>query len=681
MQFSTFLKSVRFLPAAEVISALGSSLDATRLDTVRDVLSRAPEDVWPVIDELEYTRYYYGVFLQDRLDALGLDLNAQAFGRACILHYTVRLTASQQMLLDIVDPSLAEEDIFALSHGDPAYSSVVFLPTDPAADASGARYAARNAASGVTARRSLIYPADSRYFVGSPRHVRSRLPNIPISTIVLSSAVPGKLVEATLDAFGHLLSDDLFVLITGEDSTVKLAIERFQAWYGKANLWAQTVRDQWPQRTRYAHLAVQPKSRLAPPRPSGHASRDRVSARPAGADDRIFEGTCFRHLVSRQDVADRADAVEILRPPVTVPLVPPKILLSPAKFAEQMRGNFAADIESWWRADHLDLPLALNVMFRDARLVGCGHCFTPEGEMFDSNLKGISLAELVHHAGVNRSDLHANEHGHALSRRAAAVAQVVQQPSIYIGNGGLPMHAHFLLDCVGRLVYLGRIGLDGKQVILPSIVTPAQLDDIARVYDIPRDSLKVYDEQQTWQFKELYVLPIAKLPPWLDPDMVRYLRGGLAKARFPATLDPAASKRLFVGRGRVEGGPRRLLNENELRDVLTQEGFIDVEPSDYTLEDEIGLFANAEEIVFIYGSSCANVAFCRPGTRVLILQSDAMTEKTFGMICGQFGIEYGYVFGSSYHRWTRGHNSDWVIDPNLVRSGLHALRDPGPARS
>ena len=113
-----------------------------------------------------------------------------------------------------------------------------------------------------------------------------------------------------------------------------------------------------------------------------------------------------------------------------------------------------------------------------------------------------------------------------------------------------------------------------------------------------------------------------------------------------------------------------------MRDLALRHGFLDIEPSDYTLEEEIALFDNADEVIFLYGSACGNVVFCRPDARVLILQSDAMTEKTFGMVCGLLGTEYGYVFGSSFHRWHRGHNSDWVIDPALVEEALARLRDP-----
>jgi capsular polysaccharide biosynthesis protein len=117
-----------------------------------------------------------------------------------------------------------------------------------------------------------------------------------------------------------------------------------------------------------------------------------------------------------------------------------------------------------------------------------------------------------------------------------------------------------------------------------------------------------------------------------------------------------------------------MLNERELARVLAQQGFMLIEPSRYPLMEEIALFRNAEEIVFTFGSAAANAVFCNQDVKILLLQPDSTSSKHFGMMLGCLGATFGYVYGVSFHRRERHHNTEWVIDPKLVLEGLERLR-------
>jgi capsular polysaccharide biosynthesis protein len=77
--------------------------------------------------------------------------------------------------------------------------------------------------------------------------------------------------------------------------------------------------------------------------------------------------------------------------------------------------------------------------------------------------------------------------------------------------------------------------------------------------------------------------------------------------------------RIFVRR---QSSTRRVLNENELCDMLVSEwGFEAVEPHTLRFAEQVRRFHGADVIVGAQGSAMSNCTFCAPGTRVITLCS------------------------------------------------------------
>ena len=87
---------------------------------------------------------------------------------------------------------------------------------------------------------------------------------------------------------------------------------------------------------------------------------------------------------------------------------------------------------------------------------------------------------------------------------------------------------------------------------------------------------------------------------------------------------PSPARKLYVARlrrTRELNAYRGLLNEQALADRLAALGYLVIEPEFLSVEDQIRLFAGAERIVAIGGAGLFNTVFCRPGARMLDIES------------------------------------------------------------
>jgi capsular polysaccharide biosynthesis protein len=152
---------------------------------------------------------------------------------------------------------------------------------------------------------------------------------------------------------------------------------------------------------------------------------------------------------------------------------------------------------------------------------------------------------------------------------------------------------------------------------------------------------------------------------WAMPETILSPRKALRFAAPPKDSAYRNVKRLYVSRRDVQDG-RPLLNEDEVVTRLTAMGFTEIFPGRFSYAEEMHLFQNAEIIVGPFGSGMANIMFCQPGSRIVILQPDSTNWRILSFVMGFLGLEYGYVFGESFRRRARAHNTEWLIDVDDV---------------
>ena len=91
---------------------------------------------------------------------------------------------------------------------------------------------------------------------------------------------------------------------------------------------------------------------------------------------------------------------------------------------------------------------------------------------------------------------------------------------------------------------------------------------------------------------------------------------------------------------RSDSANRVVTNEREVQGVLEAAGFVSVVPGSLSVRDQVRLFQGARVVVGPHGAGLTNIAFCRPGTKILELVQSSYMNPCFNRIAQGRLLEY-----------------------------------------
>jgi capsular polysaccharide biosynthesis protein len=96
-------------------------------------------------------------------------------------------------------------------------------------------------------------------------------------------------------------------------------------------------------------------------------------------------------------------------------------------------------------------------------------------------------------------------------------------------------------------------------------------------------------------------------------------------------------------------GVRNLINISQINNLLSKEGFVEVDVNKLSLLQQISLFSKVDFIVAPTGASLANLIFCRPGTvaYVLIGKHQNMIYRYWSNMVSFLGVKVNLILGST----------------------------------
>ncbi len=184
---------------------------------------------------------------------------------------------------------------------------------------------------------------------------------------------------------------------------------------------------------------------------------------------------------------------------------------------------------------------------------------------------------------------------------------------------------------------------------------------LLRLLGVRDDEVILHDCGTAYWFEEVHVFRQSMRDCYISPS-IRELYAQLRDA-IVARHGPSPARKLYVARLRRTqelNAYRGLLNEQALADRLAGLGYLVIEPEFLAVEEQIRLFAGAERIVAIGGAGLFNTVFCRPGARLLDIESTPLFLDAHSNVFAGAGLEYGLVIGRedladssvAHRRWT-----------------------------
>jgi capsular polysaccharide biosynthesis protein len=238
-------------------------------------------------------------------------------------------------------------------------------------------------------------------------------------------------------------------------------------------------------------------------------------------------------------------------------------------------------------------------------------------------------------------------------------------------------YAHFLLDALGRLAVLEEAGVglsDVDYVYCPTPPSPAAADLLDR-FGIP-PAKRIFATPELLLSPELLLAPslpatARTYPPWLSAFLRRVVRAGSERA---------GERRLYVSR---QGFERRARSEPELESAVRKRRFEVYTPGGRLSQPED--FDQATFVLGAHGAGLANLAFCRPGTRVLEIVPTDHARPYYYSLALAGGLDYAYIVGQSVdHRPLDAFGPspyDFEIEARELEAaidGWNANEAPGP---
>ncbi|MDA9355324.1 glycosyltransferase family 61 protein, partial [Amylibacter sp.] len=105
---------------------------------------------------------------------------------------------------------------------------------------------------------------------------------------------------------------------------------------------------------------------------------------------------------------------------------------------------------------------------------------------------------------------------------------------------------------------------------------------------------------------------------------------------------------------------RKILNEDEIIEQLTVQGFTVIYPELLSINEQISLFSNADTVLGMHGSGLANIIFCENVKLIELMPCAKFNTMFFGI---SMVLGFKYVSISTSEQTSKGKDSDAYFDP------------------
>ncbi len=196
---------------------------------------------------------------------------------------------------------------------------------------------------------------------------------------------------------------------------------------------------------------------------------------------------------------------------------------------------------------------------------------------------------------------------------------------------------------------------------------------LTQLLGVATDDIQPHDVFRSYRFREIHLLRQSKMDFFVG-RLARDVFAGLAAramARYVGRLAP----RIFISRirrSREPDAPRGLINEAALAAALGELGFVTLEPETLPAIGQIQLFAQAEMIVGLSGAGMFNTVFCKPGTRVVSIESMPVVLERHATLFASLELDYSVILGREDEADPRKLHRRWRID---LDAALRHIRD------
>ncbi|MBE9097330.1 tetratricopeptide repeat protein [Tychonema sp. LEGE 07203] len=207
------------------------------------------------------------------------------------------------------------------------------------------------------------------------------------------------------------------------------------------------------------------------------------------------------------------------------------------------------------------------------------------------------------------------------------------------------VYFHWMVDVLPRIELLRQSGRDLAEIdwfLVNSCQHQFQRESL-EILGIPEAKVLESDRLPHIQATELIVPSFAGYLGWPPGWAMDFLRREFLTKIIPGSSYP---KRIYISRHKARY--RRVLNEENVVEILEEYGFVSIFPESMSLVEQIAHFEAADVIVAAHGSGLTNTMFCRQGTKVIELVSPHYISHYYWGISQHLKLNHYYLAGEAF---------------------------------
>ncbi len=235
--------------------------------------------------------------------------------------------------------------------------------------------------------------------------------------------------------------------------------------------------------------------------------------------------------------------------------------------------------------------------------------------------------------------------------------------SLLTGGGGNENYFHWLYDVLPRIGICNKlVGLSEIDFfLLPNLSKKFQNESLDCL-NIPEHKRLSSEKYRHIKAKELIVTDhpfvvtgnstrdIQNIPRWI----MLWLNSNFCDQK--VTKNKKIKNKIYIERDPAlfKNIPERSVsNENEVKSYLLKKDFVPVRLGEIMFSEQVDLFHNADYIVGLHGAGFANLAFCKPGTKVIEFRSSTAGQVVENL-AKKNNLNYNSIIAEAKH--TRKYN-------------------------
>ena len=279
--------------------------------------------------------------------------------------------------------------------------------------------------------------------------------------------------------------------------------------------------------------------------------------------------------------------------------------------------------------------------------------------IYDGNAR-VAVQQVVAHEELSRyTGIARHGEDFVVPRARLRNAQRIEGPVLFATSDEPHNWGLWLLYVLPAVVHFTRNRHLYRKLFV--FATHPNMRALLALLGVRDDEVILHDCGTAYWFEEVHVFRQSMRDCYVSPAA----RGLYTRLRDAVVARHGSSpvRKLYVARlrrTRELNAYRGLLNEQALADRLAALGYLVIEPEFLAVEDQIRLFAGADRIVAIGGAGLFNTVFCRPGARLLDIESTPLFLDAHSNVFAGAGLEYGLVIGRedgadsslAHRRWT-----------------------------